>query len=61
MYTFINLPILRYTTNKIPILFRNKTNAYTSNELTDLISRSDPDMVINYYKYIMFYESCTEK
>lgn len=59
MYTFINFQTLRYTTNKIPILlFRNKTNACASNELTDLI---DPDMVINYHKYIMFYESCTKK
>lgn len=60
MYIFINLQTLRYTTNKIPILlFRNKTNkACASNELTDLV---DPDMVISYYKYIIFYESCTEK
>lgn len=45
MYTFINFQTLRYTTNKIPILlFRNKTNACASNELTDLI---DPDMPIS--------------
>ncbi|XP_006609233.1 28S ribosomal protein S18c, mitochondrial [Apis dorsata] len=45
MYTFINLQTLRYTTNKIPkLLFRNKTKACASNELTDLV---DPDMPIS--------------